>query len=149
MKQRKLVSLQLNSDKGPYTLPQALQRILRQSHPDSWWMSDVDFEGIKTLLRRGQPVAALVAIPGSRFSVEIAGRTIHAPATHWVTVSGFDDRTRTRSYYDPLKEGIQKTTYDEFNKVWNTQAEDFMGGKFDPLLLTYAMIASRTIAFCQ
>lgn len=149
MKQRKLVSLQLDSDKGPYTLPHALQGILRQRHPDSWWMTDVDFEVIKNLLRRGDPVAALVAIPGSSFAVRIGERTIKAPATHWVTVSGFDDPTQTISYYDPLKEGVQKAPYEEFNKVWNTRPEDFAGGKFDPLLLAYGMIASRTIAFCQ
>jgi hypothetical protein len=149
IKQRKLVSLQLDSDKGPYTLPPALQRIMRRWHPESWWMTDVEFDVIKNLLRQNKPVAALIAIPGSYFKIKLGQQTIKAPASHWVVVSGFNDIKKTIYYYDPLKEGEQQKRYDDFLKVWATKPEDYMEEKFDPLLLTYGFIATRTIAFCN
>lgn len=149
IQQRQLLTLQLDSDKGPYTLPFAMQRILRQYHPDSWWMTKVDFEVIKNLLRQGKPAAALIALPGSKYSVNIAGIKIKAPATHWVVISGFDDDTRTLYYYDPLKEGEQQGGYDDFLKVWATELTDFTGGEFNPLLIAYGFVAAQTIAFCN
>jgi len=149
MQQRRLLTLRLDSDKGPYTLPFAMQRILRQHHPDSWWMTKVDFEVIKNLLRQGKPVAALIALPGSTYSVKIAGIKIKAPATHWIVISGFDDEIRTIYYHDPLKEDEQQSGYDDFLKVWATELTDFTGGEFNPLLLAYGFVASQTIAFCN
>jgi hypothetical protein len=106
MRQRKFAALQFNSDKGPYTLPPALQRILRSRHPDSWWLQGADLNAVKNLLRQHKPVAALIALPGS-YTVKLAGMNLKAQATHWIVVSGFDDATQTIYYHDPLKEGEQ------------------------------------------
>ncbi len=148
-KQRKLTTLQYDSDKGPYTLPPTLQQILRRWHPKSWWMTDVQLDVIKNLLRQKKPVAALVAIPDSTYTIKIADQKIKAPATHWVVISGFNDATKSLQYYDPLKKGVQRVSYDDFMKVWATSPEEFAGGALNPLLLTYGFMATRTVAFCN
>jgi uncharacterized protein YvpB len=147
--QRKITALWLESDQGPYTLPHALEKILRYSHSDSWWMTNVKFDVIRNLLRQKKPVAALIAMKGNTFKVKLGDKRLEVPATHWVAVSGFDDARKIIYYYDPLKEGEQQESYDKFLEVWDTQAEDYVGKNYDPLLLTYGFIASRTIGFCN
>ncbi len=147
--QRKITTLQFDSNQGPYTLPPGLQSILRSFHPDSWWLTGVDMNVIKNLLRQKKPVAALVMLPGKSLRVNVAGHKIKAPATHWVTVSGFDDRLKKIYYYDPMKTGVQQSSYDDFLEVWAARPGQFQGKGFNPLLLSYGFIASRTIAFCN
>ena len=146
---RKLATLQLDSDKGPYTLPHALEGILRNWHSDSWWMNNANFNVVKNLLRQNKPVAALIDIPGKHFSVTVGGIKLKAPATHWVVISGFDDRKKTVYYYDPLKEGEQQDTYNSFMQVWSEKKTAQGGRKIDPLLMTYGFVTMRTIAFCN
>ena len=91
----------------------------------------------------------MIAIKGNTFKVKLGDKRLEVPATHWVAVSGFDDARKIIYYYDPLKEGEQQESYDKFLEVWDTQAEDYVGKNYDPLLHTYGFIASRTIGFCN
>ena len=147
-KERQLTTLYLDSDKGPFTLPHALQRILRKWHQKSWWMTDVEFDVVKNLLRQKKPVATLIAVKGQTAKVNMGSIKLEAPLTHWVVVSGFNDLKKIVYYYDPLKEGEQQTGYEEFLDVWATKPEDSMGDSGDPLLLVYGLLTSRTIGFC-
>ncbi len=150
IKQRELVGKYvLNSDKGPYTLPHALQRILRNWHKESWWMTDVEFDVIKNLLRQKKPVAVLILIKGSTFKVDIGPRKVKVPATHWVTVSGFNDKKKTVYYYDPYEEKEQQMGYDKFLELWAFDPKEFAQDGLDPIVLAYGFLASRTIGFCN